>query len=75
MSDKKITAVEWLIESLIEMEFDLRLIPHTILRAKQLEKEQIMNSWLVDGYTDLTDENWKKEFEDYYKETYETQND
>lgn len=38
--EKKQTAVEWLVESLIEMEYDLRLIPHTIERAKQLEKEQ-----------------------------------
>ena len=74
----KQTAVQWLLDNLNTepySEADFKYNAKCWDKAKAMEKEQIMNSWLVDGYTDLTDENWKKEFEEYYKETYETQND
>jgi hypothetical protein len=41
----KQTAVEWLVEQLKDMEYDLRLIPNTINQAKAMEKEQ-------SGYSD-----------------------
>ena len=78
----KQTAVEWFAEQEIQLTIDfaqkkinnveygirkLRLID----QAKEMEKEQIMHAWLIDGYTDITDDNWKKEFNEYYKETYE----
>lgn len=79
----KQTAVQWLIEQynfgivlLLQDEITVAEFSQEISRkqkiALEMEKEQVMNSWLVDGYTDLTDENWKKEFEEYYNETYET---
>ena len=79
----KQTAIQWLIEQynfgivlLIQDEITVAEFSQEISRkqkiALEMEKEQVMNSWLVDGYTDLTDENWKKEFEEYYNETYET---
>jgi hypothetical protein len=67
----KQTAVQWLIET-ITLGLSEKGMKTAFDKALEMEKEQIMNSWLVDGYTDLTDENWKKEFEEYYKETYET---
>lgn len=39
------TAVEWLVEQLKDMEYDLRLIPNTINQAKEMEKEQIENAY------------------------------
>jgi len=41
-------------------------------QAKAMEKEQIMNAWLVDGYTDISNDYWKKEFEEYYNETFKS---
>lgn len=41
---KKQTAVEWLVEQLKDMEYDLRLIPNTIDQAKAMEKEQIIDA-------------------------------
>ncbi len=43
----KQTAVEWLIEQLKDMEYDLRLIPNTINQAKEMEKEQHQETWDV----------------------------
>jgi len=40
----KQTAVEWLVEQLKSMEYDLRLIPNTIKQAKEMEKEQIIQA-------------------------------
>ena len=79
----KQTAIQWLIEQynfgivlLLQDEITVAEFSQEISRkqkiALEMEKEQVMNSWLVDGYTDLTDENWKKEFEEYYNENYET---
>ena len=42
---KKQTAVEWLVEQLKDMEYDLRLIPNTIEQALSMEKEQIINAY------------------------------
>ncbi len=39
---QNITAVEWLITQLKEMEYDLRLIPNTIKIAKAMEKQQLI---------------------------------
>ena len=65
MSNKQQTAVEWLVVQLKDMEYDLRLIPNTIEKAKEMEKEQIikayenMNSMAMYG-------------EQYYNETFNT---
>ena len=34
------TAIEWLIKELKDMEYDLRLIPNIIKKAKELDKQQ-----------------------------------
>lgn len=66
---EKQTAVEWL-EKNIKLDMNPFELIECFNKAIAMEKEQIMNAWLVDGYTDLTDDNWKKEFEQYYNETY-----
>jgi hypothetical protein len=45
----KQTAVEWLIEQLKDMEYDLRLIPNTIQQALAMEMEQKVESY-KNGY-------------------------
>jgi len=67
----KQTAVEWLVDKLNELEFDLRLIPNHIEQAKAMEKEQIVDAYvecwkanMPDGYE------CKKSTEQYYNETY-----
>jgi len=37
---KQQTAVEWFIDQLKDMEYDLRLIPNTIEQAKAMQKDQ-----------------------------------
>jgi hypothetical protein len=32
-----------------------------------------MNAWLIDGYTDLTNNYWVNEFEEYYNETFKSE--
>ena len=62
---KQLTAVEWLVEQLKDMEYDLRLIPNTINQAKAMEKEQIVNAY--------NDCEWTGDHEDgeqYYNETF-----
>jgi hypothetical protein len=61
----KQTAVEWLVDKLNELEFDLRLIPNHIEQAKAMEKEQIVDA--VDGFP--LDKR-HLDGEKYYNETY-----
>jgi hypothetical protein len=44
---KQISAVEWLVEHLKEYGFQLEEHKNEILKAKELEKEQIVNSHLA----------------------------
>jgi hypothetical protein len=65
------TAIEWLLEEWPILESQL---PDWLIKqAKEMEKEHIMAAWLVDGYTDISDDEWKKEFEEYYSETYKSE--
>ena len=71
----KQTAVEWLLENLISephSEEDFKYNSECWDKAKEMEKEQIMNAWLVDGYTDISNDYWKKEFDQYYNETFKS---
>lgn len=81
----KQTAVEWLINEwlYLDSEFDMMLIDKKIYwerlrekhnQAKEMEKQQIMDAYLIDGYTDLTNDYWCIEFEEYYNETYKNGN-
>lgn len=69
---KQLTAVEFLEEALhgfIHPEHGKDFLP-ILEQAKAMEKIQIRNAWLVDGYTDISDNEWMKEFEEYYNETF-----
>lgn len=69
----KHTAVEWLVEHLNLDETSPNYNELIINKAKEMEKQQIMNAWLIDGYTDLTNNYWVNEFEEYYNENYKSQ--
>ena len=69
----KQTAVEWLEEQMKTWGDKPRWMRDNIVeQAKAMEKEQIKNAWLVDGYTDISNDYWKKEFEEYYNETFKS---
>lgn len=63
---KKITAVEFLVELLPQIDWDDPYYRGILQEAKQIEKEQIMNAWAsgVVSKNDMT-------AEQYYNETYE----
>ena len=71
MSDKKQTAVQWLVEQ-INSNIDFipidkwDMIRDIVQQALQMEREQIMYAW-VDGVINSDNE---KEAEQYYNETY-----
>jgi hypothetical protein len=44
-----------------------------IEQAKEMEKQQIMDAYLIDGYTELTNDYWRIEFEEYYNETFKSE--
>lgn len=65
--DKKQTAVEWLIESLPQIDWEHPHYGQLVQHAKQIEKEQILDAYYRGGEdTPLTD----KECEEYYHKTY-----
>lgn len=45
MENKKQTAVEWLVKQLVELDYDLTLIPNHIKHAKKMEKQQIIEAY------------------------------
>lgn len=63
-NDMKQTAVEWLIEHLTEIH------PEAFKQAKAMEKEQIIRAHLMARCYDT--ENSVNEAEQYYNETYES---
>lgn len=71
MSNKKQTAVEWLISELKDNGFgELYLANDIIENAKQIEKEQIENAW-CDGNDSEPKETPEYYAEIFYTETYE----
>jgi hypothetical protein len=69
----KQTAVEWLVEQLKDMEYDLRLIPNTIEQAKAMEKEQIIDAYLKDRRGEFNKMlRLIYDAKKYYTETYES---
>jgi hypothetical protein len=77
------TAVEWYAEQAMQLEIQrgkgiisisqmLNELSNIFQQAKEMEKQQIMNAWLIDGYTDLTNNYWVNEFEEYYNETFKS---
>jgi hypothetical protein len=68
----KQTAVEWFIEQLKDMEYDLRLIPNTIEQAKEMEKKQIIQAYETAMETDIYNEPLKIG-KDYYEQTFKSE--
>ena len=70
MSDKKQTAVEWLIQELGEyFPHEVGGIELVVKKAKQMEKEQITDAYTMGSY-DMAEKEFKPE--QYYTETYES---
>ena len=70
--EKTQTAVEWLVDKLNELEFDLRLIPNHIQQAKEMEKENLQDSFIAGGRSrnDFSTGKVFQTYEQYYKETF-----
>ena len=72
----KQTTVEWLINQLKDMGYDLRLIPNTIELAKTMEKQQKVETWSeaidysIMVLKDKTSKTSKEAFDEHYKLTY-----
>ena len=66
---KKITAVIWLIEQLEQKGFDIRFNQDIIQKAKQIEKEQIVEAY-TEGFCNGISMEMKPP-KQYYSETYE----
>lgn len=72
---KKQTAVDWLIEQLTpSISLQQKYIDELKEKAKEMEKQQIMDAWLS-AWKDsminpLEDKYYKPEAEQYYNETY-----
>ena len=62
----KQTAVEWLIDELLDGKL---LMPSLIEQAKEMEKQQIIDSFDCDGCPQ-PGEKWVSNGEQYYNETY-----
>ena len=72
MSDKQMTAVEWLEQEFIKLESTTGVygvMYELIEKAKQMEKEQIINSHLL-GLIHPLEIEATKQAEQYYNETY-----
>lgn len=72
MSNKKQTAVEWLVDKLMKGEY-INSSNELVEQAKQMEKEQIIDSY-CQGCADITKDDSifpREKSEQYYKETYE----
>ena len=73
----KQTTVEWLINQLKDMGYDLRLIPNTIELAKTMEKQQKVETWSeaidysIMVLKDKTSKTSKEAFDEHYELTYE----
>ena len=68
-NNMKQTAVEWLVNELdlSNDTFTMKIIN----QAKAMEKEQIMDAWLITKPT--TFNNWRNQFEQYYNETFKSE--
>ena len=70
----KQTAVEWLYEHILLTPLDIRSINKCLEQAKEMEKEQIIESY-CQGCADISNNESifpRETAEQYYKETYES---
>ena len=70
----KQTAIEWLIEQMIERKYFAKDVPlsyttleHLVNQAKQMEKEQLRKAYLADPYNAIYG------FQQYYNETFKSE--
>jgi histone acetyltransferase (RNA polymerase elongator complex component) len=67
------TAVDWLMEQMLKPDM-YKIWPTLLERAKEMEQEQIIDSYLDGVYQALDNDeaydNWKTTGEQYYNETY-----
>ena len=69
MSNKRQTAVDWLVEQILK---EKGLVDLDIQQAKQMEKEQIQDAFMEgDSFEGRA---FSKDFENYYNQTYNTPN-
>jgi hypothetical protein len=66
MSNKNMTAVEWLLD---QIQQKLYIRESVIEQAKEMDKEQKANTW-NNAINAVEKDKWES-FEQYYKETYE----
>ena len=72
MSNKQLTAVEWLVEELTNNGINHLDLAHEIIeQAKQMEKEQMIDAHGYEQSKLQDDGTWRVQTgEDYYNETY-----
>ena len=68
----KQTAVEWLYEQILLTPLDIRSINKCLEQAKEMEKEQIINSYW-DGFIKPYSQEMITEAEQYYNETFKSE--
>jgi hypothetical protein len=70
------TAVEWLVEELTKQNMFMDLFKEEINKAKQMEKEQIMDAYKRGYKRDSFTPNFREQeelFDEYYKETFKSE--
>jgi len=67
-TEKKLTAVEWLVEHLTEYGFNLKLHKVEIQQAKEKEKQQIIDAYSDGRLSVITKEIIS--YEQYYEQTF-----
>jgi len=71
MENKSLTAVEWLIDWLMDNPITSDGYIEAMMKAKQMEKEQIMNAWLSSDTDSMYEpKQLHEQAEQYYNETY-----
>ena len=63
ITEKQLTAVEWLVEELTRQNMFMHLFAKEIEQAKEMEKQQIIDAYQTSHISMMT-------AEQYYKETY-----
>lgn len=73
MSDKKITAVDYIalkLYEMMEMRGDGRVFDEIVEHAKQMEKQQIIDAYIKDNTSYFPKKQRLENAEEYYTETY-----
>jgi hypothetical protein len=77
ITEKQLTAVEWLVEELTRQNMFMHLFAKEIEKAKEMEKEQIKKAWADGNYnTDSNgnpSENYVISDDSYYQKTFKSE--